>query len=196
MSVPAASLTPPSQPPRRPRRRPPKAWFLSRTQVQAVIYHPKVQWVMTRLRIRRWLTIRRWPPLLLAGALTRSIAPPPGPRWHFTPVAETLGISIVVIALSTDAYLTHRARRLAGLRSRPAYLAMAAGPLALAVVCIYIAAVPLNVHHPRLSELFTLIGALSGWMALLALGRALTWGRLRRFCWIYPPARSAANTQP
>jgi len=151
---------------------------------------------MTRLRIRRWLTIRRWPPLLLAGAFAGSIAPRSGLGWHFTLVAGTLDISIVVIALSTDAYLTHRARRLAGLRSRPAYLAMAVSPLVLAVVCIYIAAVPLNVHHPRLSGLSTLIGALSGWTALLALGRALTWGRLRRLCWIYPPAGSAADTQP
>jgi hypothetical protein len=73
---------------------------------------------------------------------------------------------------------------------------MAAGPLALAVVCIYIAAVPLYAHHPRLSDLFTLIGELSGWTALLSLGRALTWGRLRRFCWIYPPAGPAPDRQP
>lgn len=152
---------------------------------------------MTRLGIRRWRTIRRWPPLLLAGTFAHSVAPPPpGPGWHFTPVAAALDISVIVIALSADAYLTRRARRLAGLRSRPAYLAMALGPLALAVVCIYLAAVPLSVHHPRLWDLAALIGALSGWAALLALGRALTWGRLRRLCWIYPPAGPSGPATP
>jgi hypothetical protein len=127
--------------------------------------------------------------MILAGAFVHAVAPPPSTSgWHFTPVAAALDISVIVFALSADAWLTRRARRLVGPRSRPAYLAMAAGPLALAVVCIYIAAVPLYVHHPRLSDLFTLIGELSAWTALLALGRAITWGRLRRLCWIYPPA--------
>lgn len=52
---------------------------------------------MTNLGIRRWLAIRRWPPLLLAAAL------------------------------SADAYLTRRDLRLPGPRSRATYLAMADG---------------------------------------------------------------------
>jgi len=162
-----------------------------------VIYHPKVQWAVTRLGLRRWLTIRRWPPLALAGTFVGSVTDSMrGSIWQHNLVASALDISVIVIALPADAYLTRRARRLVGSRSRPAYLAMAAGPLALAGLCIYIAAVPLYPHHPRLSDLFTLIGGLSGWTALLALGRALTWGRLRRLCWIYPPAMRPPDAPP
>jgi hypothetical protein len=161
---------------------------MSQPRVQAVVYHPKVQWVIARLRIRRWLTIRRWPPLFLASTYTRMLTDPMhGPRWEQNLTASAVGISTIVIALSVDAYLTRRARRLVGVRPRPVYLAMAAGPVALAVICMYVAG-PLNAHHPRLSDLVALAGGLSGWTALLALGRALTWGHFRRLCWIYPPA--------
>jgi hypothetical protein len=156
--------------------------------VQPVVYHPKVQWTMTTLGIRRWLTIRRWPALFLASAFGRPILVTiHGPRWQQDTVTAAAGLAFFVTALTVDAYLTRRARRLAGLRSRPVYLAMAAGPLSLAIVSLYLSA-RLYAHHVWLCDLFTLVGTLSGWTGLLALGRALTWGRLRRLCWVYPPA--------
>jgi len=164
-------------------------WFLSQRQVQAVVYHPKVQWAMTNLGIRRWLTIRRWPPLLMVGGWIGMVMEPlHGPVWQQDLIRSAIDIAVIVIALSTDAYLTRRARRLVGLRSRPIYLAMGTGLLALAVGC-FIADAALDArNHPRLPDAFMLIGLLAGWPALLALGRALTWGRLRRLCWVYPPA--------
>jgi hypothetical protein len=176
------------RPSRRPRLASPRAWFLSRPQVQAVVDHPKVQWTMTHFGIRRWLTIRRWPALFLASAFGRPILDPiHGPRWQQDTVIAASGLACFATALTVDACLTRRARRLVGLRSRPAYLAMAAAPLSLAIVGLYLS-IRLYAHHVWLSDVFTLVGTLSGWTGLLALGRALTWGRLRHLCWVYPPA--------
>jgi len=143
---------------------------------------------MTSLGIRRWLTIRRWPALFLASAFGRPILDQVhGPRWQQDMVIAASGVAFFVTALTIDAYLTRRARRLAGPRSRPLHLAMAAAPLSVAIVSLYLS-VRLYAHHAWLSDVFTLVGTLSGWTGLLALGRALTWGRLRRLCWVYPPA--------
>jgi hypothetical protein len=175
----------------------PRAWLLSRPQVQAVIYHPKVQWAMTNLGIRRWLTIRRWPPIFFASTFTRMITDPlHGPRWQLDLVGLALGIAVIVTALSADAYLTRRALRLVGPRSRAAYLAMGTGLVALAVGC-FTAVARLDAHNkPSLADAFGFIGLLASWAALLALGRALAWGRLRRLCWVYPPAgRRPADTR-
>ena len=99
-----------------------------------------------------------------------------------------LDIAVIVTALSTDAYLTRRALRLVGLRSRAIYLAMGTGLVALTVGC-FTAVARLDAHNnPSLADAFGFIGLLASWAALLALGRALTWGRLRRLCWVYPPA--------
>jgi hypothetical protein len=98
-----------------------------------------------------------------------------------------LGIAVIVTALATDAYLTRRALRLAGLRSRPTYLAVGTGLLAFAVGC-FTAVARLDAHNnPSLADVFGLIGLLASCTALLSLGRALTWGRVRRLCWVYPP---------
>lgn len=149
---------------------------------------------MTNLGIRRWLTIRRWPPLLFAIAFTGMITDPMhGPRWQQDLVKLALRIAVIVTALATDAYLARRALRLAGLRSRPAYLAAGTGLLALAVGC-FIAVARLDAHnHPALADLSGLTGLLASWAALLSLGRALTRGRLRRLCWVYPPAKRDMN---
>jgi hypothetical protein len=188
MSVTEAPLSPRPRPSRRPRLSSPRGWFLSRPQVQAVVYHPKVQWAMTNLGIRRWLTIRRWPALFLGSAFGRPILDPiHRSRWQQGMVSAASGLAFLVTALAVDAYLTRRARRLVGLRSRPMYLAMAVAPLSLAIVSLYLS-VRLYAHHVWLSDVFTLVGTLSGWTGLLAFGRALTWGRLRRLCWVYPPA--------
>ena len=143
---------------------------------------------MTSLGIRRWLTIRRWPALFLASAFGRPILDQVhGPRWQQDMVIAASGLAFFVTALTVDAYLTRRARCLVGLRSRSMYLAMAAAPVSIAIVSLYLS-VRLYAHHVWLSDVFTLVGTLSGWTGLLALGRALTWGRLRRLCWVYPPA--------
>jgi len=110
-----------------------------------------------------------------------------GPRWQQNLVASALGITVIVTALSTDAYLTRRALRVVNLRSRPTYLGMGSSLLTLAVAC-FTAVASLDARNPLLSNVFLLIGSLASWAALLALGRALTWGRLRRLCWVYPPA--------
>jgi hypothetical protein len=50
-------------------------------------------------------------------------------------------------------------------------------------------------NNPSLADAFGFIGLLGSWAALLALGRALTWGRMRRLCWVYPPGgRRPADT--
>lgn len=188
MSATEAPLSPRPRPSRRPRLSSSRAWFLSRPRVQAVVYHPKVQWTMTNLGIRRWLTIRRWPALFLASAFGRPIFELiHGPRWQQDTVIAAAGLAFFVTALTVDAYLARRARRLVGIRSRPVYLAMAAAPLSLAIVSFYLS-VRLYPHRVWLSDVFLLVGTLSGWTGLLAFGRALTWGRLRRLCWVYPPA--------
>lgn len=143
---------------------------------------------MANLGIRRWRMIRRWPALFLAGAFGRPLLDPiRGPRWQQDLVSAASGLAFFVTALTVDAYLTRRARRLAGLRTRPVYLAMAAGPLSLAIVSTYLSVRLFYAHHVWLSDVFWLVGSLSGWTGLLALGRALAWGRLRRLCWVYPP---------
>jgi hypothetical protein len=184
-----APQSPRSQPPRRARLLSPSAWFLSQPRVRAVRYHPKVQWAMTNLGIRRWRTIRRSPPVLLAVAGIATLTDQMhGPRWEQDLVRAAVDIALTVTALSAGACLTRRARRLVGLRSRRTYLVMGTGLLALAVAC-FTAVARFDAHNnPLPADLFGLIGLLASWPALLALGRALTWGRLRRFCWIYPPA--------
>jgi hypothetical protein len=136
MSAAEAPLSPRPQAPSRARLLSPRAWLLSRPLVQAVIYHPKVQWAMTNLGIRRWLAIRRWPPVILAvaglGMITNDLHTP---RWEHDLVGSALYIGLVVTALSADAYLTRRALRLVGLRSRATYLAMGTVLLPLAVGC-------------------------------------------------------------
>jgi hypothetical protein len=152
---------------------------------------------MTNLGIRRWLTIRRWPPVLFASAFIAAITDPMhGPHWERDLIQLALEIAVVAAGLATDAYLTWRALRLAGLRSRPAYLAMGTGLLALAVGC-FTAVARLDTHNnPSLADVFGFIGLLASWATLLSLGRALTWGRLRRLCWIYPPdGRPPARTR-
>jgi hypothetical protein len=164
--------------------------------VQAVICHPKVQWAMTSLGIRRWLAIRRWPPLLLAAVGLRTITDDlHAPRWEHDLAGLALYTGLIVAALSTDAYLTRRARRLAGPRSRVTYLAAGTGLLPLAAGCIAAAPSLYARGNPSLADAFGFIGLLASWTALLALGRALTWGRLRRHCWIYPPAGRPADTR-
>ena len=103
---------------------------------------------MTNLGIRRWLTIRRWPALFLASAFGRPIILDPihGSRWQQDTVSAASGFALFVTALAVDAYLTRRARRLVGLRSRPMYLAMAVAPLSLAIVSLYLS-VRLYAHH-------------------------------------------------
>jgi hypothetical protein len=197
MSAAEAPLSPRPQPPRRAPLLSPRAWLLSRPRVQAVIYHPKVQWAMTKLGIRRWLAIRRWPPLFLAvaglGTITNDLH---APRWEHDLLVLALHIGLIVTALSTDAYLTRRALRLVALRSRATYLAMGTSLLPLAVGC-FAAAARLDAHNnPSLADAFGFIGLLVSWTALLALGRAFTWGRLRRLCWVYPPGgRRPADTR-
>ncbi|HTX85729.1 MAG TPA: hypothetical protein VME44_26395 [Streptosporangiaceae bacterium] len=138
---------------------------------------------------RRWLTIGRWPPVLFAGVFIGEITDPMhGPRWERDLIQLALRTAFIVAVLATDAYLTWRALRLAGLRSRPAYLAMGTGLLALAVGC-FMAVARLDAHNsPSLADVSGFIGFLASWAALLSLGRALTWGRLRRLCWVYPPS--------
>jgi hypothetical protein len=52
---------------------------------------------------------------------------------------------------------------------------MAAAPLSLAIVSLYLST-QLYAHHGRLSDVFTLVGTLSGWTGLLALGHAVAGG--------------------
>jgi hypothetical protein len=185
----APSLSPPPRPPLRAR-------LLSLPLVQAVIYHPKVQWAMTNLGIRRWLAIRRWPALLLAasglGMVTDDLHIP---RWEHDLVGSVLYIGLIGTALSADAYLTRRARRMVGLRSRATYLAMGVALLPPAVGCIAVAS-GLGAHNAPLADVVGSIGLLISWIALLALGRALTWGRLRRLCWVYPPGGRRPDVSP
>lgn len=119
-----------------------------------------------------------------------------GPHWQQYLVKLALGIAVIVTALATDTYLTRRAVRLVGLRSRPTYVAVGTGLLAFAVGCFTTVA-RLDAHNnPSLADVFGLIGLLASWTALLSLGRALTWGRLRRLCWVYPPdGRLSARTR-
>jgi hypothetical protein len=143
---------------------------------------------MTNLGIRRWLAIRRWPPLFLANRLPNMLTDPiHGPRWWIDLIASAVGITLIVTVLGADAYLTRRASRLVGIRSRPMYLLMAAFPLAVAVGC-FIVPGSFQVHHPRLTDVLTAAGFIASWSALLALGRALTWGNFRYNFWVYPPA--------
>ncbi len=196
MSAAEAPLSPRPQPSRRARLLAPGAWLLSRPLVQAVINHPKVQWAMTNLGIRRWLTMRRWPALLLAatglGDITDDLHVP---RWEHDLAGSVLNIGLIVTALSTDAYLTRRALRLPGLRSRATYLALGITLLAPAAGCIA-AASRISAHNPPLADAVGSIGLLISWVALLALGRALTWGRLRRLCWVYPPGGQRQTSTP
>jgi hypothetical protein len=151
---------------------------------------------MTNLGIRRWLTIRRWPPVAFATVFIGVVTEPlHSPRWEQDLVAWALGGAVIVTALATDAYLSRRALRLVGVRSRPTYLAMGTSLLALAAGCF--TGVALNEHSGVLPNVVILVGLLASWAGLLALGRALTWGRLRRLCWVYPPAgrRIRSNQQ-
>jgi hypothetical protein len=110
-----------------------------------------------------------------------------GPDWQRGLVKVGLAVAVIVAALAADGYLTRRAYRLVGLRSRPTYLAIGTGLLALAVGC-FAAVARLDAHNnPSLAGVSGFIGLLASWAALLSLGRALTWGRLRHRCWVYPP---------
>jgi len=98
-----------------------------------------------------------------------------GPHWQLALVNLALAVAVMATALATDAYLTRRALRLVGLRSRPTYLAMGTGLLALAVGC-FTAVARFDAHNkPPPADVFGFIGLLASWAAPLSLGRALTW---------------------
>jgi hypothetical protein len=180
-SMPAteAPLIPRPRPSRQPHLLSLRAWFWSR---------PQVQWAMANLGIRRWLTIRRWPPALFAGAFVGTTTDRMhGPHWQLDLIQLALRIAFIVAVLAIDAHLTWRASRLSELRSRPAYLAMGISLLVLAVGC-FTAVARFDAHdNPSLADASGFIGFLASWATLLSLGRALTRGRLRRLCWVYPP---------
>jgi hypothetical protein len=50
------------------------------------------------------------------------------------------------------------------------------------------AAAPLRLDATNIDRNPERFGLLASWSALLALGRALTRGQLRRLCWAYPPS--------
>src|SRR5215472_16127338 len=119
----SATEVPPSPGPQLPLRQPrrsllrsPRAWLMSQPRAQALIYHPKVQWAMTNLGIRRWLAIRRWPPLFIANGLPNMLTDPiHARRWWIDMMAFAVGGTLFVTALGADAYLTRRASRLVGI---------------------------------------------------------------------------------
>jgi hypothetical protein len=95
-------------------------------------------------------------------------------------------LASLAAVLATDAYLQRRARRRAGERSRPAYLATGAALLAVAV-----GAVAVGWHSFTAdtwpANVYGLVAGVSAWSAILALGRALARGPHRRLFWVYPP---------
>jgi hypothetical protein len=185
--APGAAVNPPAQSPRSALLPPPYLWFLAHPKLQGLVSHPKIQWAVTHLGIRRWLTLRRWPPVLFASMFTGSVMERvPGPHWRQDLIQAAMNLAVVAAALATDAYLNRRAQRLRGERSRLTYLAMATVPLAAAVGCFYAVSVCAFGTFPY--DVFMIIGELSAWTALLTLGRALAYGPFRRLCWIYPPA--------
>src|SRR3984957_18364343 len=112
MSATEAPLSPRALPPRRASLLSPRAWLVSRPRVQAVICHPKVQWAMTNLGIRRWRAIRRWPPLLLAAAGLGTITDDLHvPRWEHDLAGLAPFIWLMVTALADHARLSTRAPR-------------------------------------------------------------------------------------
>ena len=162
-----------------------------RALAQRVTAHPKVEWLRTRYPVRRWRAIRRWPPVIILGVFNEDVAQRVDhPDWRVKLALVACHLASLAAVLATDAYLQRRARRQAGERSRPAYLATGAALLAVAT-----GAVAAGWHSFTAdtwpADVYGLIAGVSAWSAILALGRALTRGPRRRLFWVYPPGGDA-----
>ena len=158
-----------------------------RALVQRATAHPKVEWLLTRYPVRRWRAIHRWPPVVMLGLFNEDVTQwVHHPDWRVKLALDAFHLASLAAVLATDAYLQRRARRLAGERSRPAYLATGVVLLAAAV-----GAVAAGWHcftaDTWPADVYGLIAGVSAWSAILAFGRALVRGPRRRLFWVYPP---------
>jgi hypothetical protein len=158
-----------------------------RALAQRVTAHPKVEWLRTRYPVRRWRTIRRWPPVVMLGIFIEDVAQrvhqPDGWMKLALVAFHLAGLAAV---LASDAYLQRRARRRPGERSRPAYLAAGAALLAVAAGVVAAGWHSFTADTWQ-ADLYGLIAGVSAWSAILALGRALARGPRRRLFWVCPP---------
>ena len=150
--------------------------------------HPKVEWLLTRYPVRRWRAIRRWPPVLLLGFFSRDLTDRVHhPDWRVKLAFDVFYLAILGVALAADAYLRGRVSRLAGERSRLAYLASGVALLAVAAGAGAVGRHSFSADTWP-SDAYSLIIGVCAWSAILALGRALVRGPRRRLFWVYPPA--------
>lgn len=158
-----------------------------RALAQRVTAHPKVEWLLTRYPVRRWRAVRRWPPVVILGVFNEDVAQRAShPDWRVKLGLVAFHLACLAAVLAADAYLQRRAGRLAGQRSRLAYVATGAALAAVAA-----GAVAAGWHSFTAdtwpADAYGLIAGVSAWSAILALGRGLARGRLRRLFWVYPP---------
>ena len=109
------------------------------------------------------------------------------PDWRERVAFDVFYLAVLAAALAADAYLQRRARRLAGERSRRAYLAASVALLAAAAGAVAVG------WHSFLADtwsadVYGLVAGVCAWSAVLTLGRALVRGPRRRLFWVYPPA--------
>ena len=159
--------------------------------------HPKVEWLLTRYPVRRWRAIRRWPPVIMLFVFNGDVDQRvPHPDWRVKLANDVVHLASLVAVLAVDAWLLRRSRRLAGERSRLAYLATGVGLLAVAVGVVA-AGWHSFVADTWPANIYGLIAGVSAWSGILALGRALVRGPRRRMFWVYPPGgRPGAGDQP
>jgi hypothetical protein len=163
----------------------PSGPFRALTQWAAA--HPKVEWLLTRYPVRRWRAIRRWPPVFMLFLFDDAVRERvQHPDWRVKLGIDALYLGSLAVALAADACLHWRARRLAGERSRRAYVA--AG---LALLAVAAGVVTVGWHSFTAdtwpADVYGLIAGVSAWSAILALGRGLVRGRRRRLFWVYRP---------
>jgi hypothetical protein len=162
-----------------------------RALTQRITAHPKAEWLLTRYPVRRWRATRRWPPVLMLGFFIRDVTQRvQHPDWRVKLAFDAFPLAALAAALAVDAYLQRRARRLAGERSRLAYLASGVALLAVAA-----GTVAVGWHSFATdtwpADVYGLLAGVCAWSAILALGRALARGPRRRLFWVYPPAGNA-----
>ena len=138
-------------------------------------------------RTREWL-VRSYLPLSIPLIFARSI----DASWYFYPLYLVAGIALIAAFALADRCATRLSARMGGPRPRAVYLSLACGWLAVAVPCAVVGE-RMGQQTGWRSNALGMTMFLCGAMALVMLGRAVTWGRVRPYFWLHPPAGVGAD---